>query len=112
RSVRMKGKKLGFHAFWDSAIGYYNKGMKCDAIAKKYDTFTEAEIAKICEGSVSDWAKVNAEQMREIYKLMPMGCEVTTISKQDHERMKQITTLQLHRGGYRLAKILNDIFDK
>ena len=112
RSVRMKGKKLGFHSFWDSAIGYYNKGMKCDAIAKRYDTLTEAEIAKICEGTVSDWAKVNAEQMREVYILMPMGSEVTAISKEDHERMKEITIQQLQRGGYRLAKVLNDIFDK
>ena len=56
--------------------------------------------------------QVNAEQMREIYTLMPMGGEVTSISKEDHERMKEITIQQLRRGGYRLAKVLNDIFDK
>ncbi|MBR7183764.1 MAG: hypothetical protein IKD41_07230 [Alistipes sp.] len=34
RSVKMKGKKMGFHSFWDASIGYYNKNLKCDQIAR------------------------------------------------------------------------------
>ena len=112
RSVKMKGKKLGFHTFWDGSIGYYNKGMKCDQIAAMYDTLTEAEIAQICQGTPNDWALANAEQMREIYTLLPVHSEVTEISEQNHERMKQIAMQQALVGGYRLAKVLNDIFSK
>jgi hypothetical protein len=112
RSVKMKGKKLGFHSYWDASIGYYNKGMKCDHIAAKYDTLTEAEIAAICEGTPNDWALTNAEQMREIYTLLPVHCEVTELPAQNHERMEQIVRQQALRGGYRLAKILNEIFSK
>ena len=112
RSVKMKGKKLGFHSYWDASIGYYNKGMKCDHIAAKYDTLTEAEIAAICEGAPNDWALANAEQMREIYTLLPVHCEVTELPAQNHERMEQIVRQQALRGGYRLAKILNEIFSK
>ena len=112
RSVKKNGTKLGFHSFWDGSIGYYNKGMKCDEIAAKYDTLTEAEIAQICEGNPNDWALANAEQMREIYTLLPMHSEVTTLPEQNHERMNQIVVQQALRGGYRLAKILNEIFSK
>lgn len=112
RSVLQKDKKLGFHSFWDAAIGYYNKGMKADEIAAKYDTLTDAEKAAICAGTPDDWAKQNAEEMREIYTLMPMGSEITTLPKESHARMKEITTRQMLRGGYRLANILNQIFSK
>lgn len=111
-SLRMKGKKYKFHAFWDSTIDYYHKGMKCDAIAKQYDTFTDKQIVEICKGNIANWAKVNAEQMREIYTLLPMNSEVTAVSEENHQRMKEITIQQMRRGGYRLAKVLNGIFDK
>lgn len=112
RSVKVKGKKLGFHSYWDASIGYYNKGMKCDQIAEKYDTLTEAEIAAICQGKPNDWATVNAIEMREIYTLLPMHSEVTEISEQNHAQMKEIAMQQALRGGYRLAKVLNEIFSK
>ena len=112
RSVKMKGKKMGFHAFWDASVGYYNKGLKCDQIAEKYDTLCDAEIAAICEGNANDWAAVNAVEMREIYTLLPMHSEVTEVSEQNHARMKEITMQQALRGGYRLAKVLNEIFSK
>ena len=86
--------------------------MKCDQIAEKYDTLTEAEIAAICQGKPNDWATVNAIEMREIYTLLPMHSEVTEISEQNHARMKEIAMQQALRGGYRLAKVLNEIFSK
>ena len=112
RSVKMNGKKLGFHSYWDASVGYYNKGMKCDHIAAKYDTLTDEQIAAICEGTPNDWATVNAIEMREIYTLLPMYSEVTEIPEQDHKRMEEIVRRQALRGGYRLAKILNEIFSK
>ncbi|MBQ9137380.1 MAG: S1/P1 nuclease [Alistipes sp.] len=110
RSVRMKGNKLGFHTFWDASIGYYNPKMKCDQIAEKYDTLTDEQIAEICKGTPDDWAKQNAIEMREIYTLMAMQSEVTEVDSARHERMKQIAMKQMLRGGYRLAKVMNDIF--
>jgi hypothetical protein len=41
-----------------------------------------------------------------------MHSEVTTLPEQNHERMNQIVVQQALRGGYRLAKILNEIFSK
>ena len=108
----MKGEKIGFHSFWDASVGYYNKDLKCDQIADKYDTLTDAEIAAICEGNANDWAAVNTVEMREIYTLLPMHSEVTEVSEQNHARMKEIAMQQALRGGYRLAKVLNEIFSK
>jgi hypothetical protein len=112
RSLLRKGKKLSFHAFWDSAIGYYNKGMTCDAIAEKYDTLSDEEIAAICAGTPDDWNRVNAEEMREIYSLIKMGGNEEDIPEENHERMKEIAMRQMLRGGYRLAHVMNTIFSK
>ena len=73
---------------------------------------TEEQIAEICQGTPNDWALVNAEQMREIYTLLPVHSEITEISEQNHARMEEIVRQQALRGGYRLAKILNEIFSK
>ncbi len=112
RSLLNNGKKLGYHSFWDSAIGYYNKGLTADAIAAKYDTLSAEEIAAICAGTPDDWAKQSAVEMREIYELLPMGSELKDVPEQTHERLKEITTRQLLRGGYRLAHVMNTIFSK
>lgn len=112
RSVMMKGKKMGYHTFWDAAIGYFNKGLKADAIAAKYDTLTEAEIEEITKGTPAEWAKVQAEQMRRIYQVMPMHSEVTELTEEEYAELKELTMRQMLRGGYRLAKVLNDIFSK
>lgn len=112
RSILNNGKKLGFHSFWDAAIGHFHKGMRCDEIAAKYDTLTDAEIAAICAGTPDDWAKVNAQEMREIYDLLPMGSELTKVSEENNARMREITIQQMLRGGYRLAHVMNTIFSK
>jgi hypothetical protein len=91
---------------------YYNKGMTCDAIAEKYDTLSDEEIAAICAGTPDDWNRVNAEEMREIYSLIKMGGNEEDIPEENHERMKEIAMRQMLRGGYRLAHVMNTIFSK
>ena len=112
RSVRVKGKKVGFHTYWDGAVGYYHKGMKCDQIAEMYDTFTDEQIAEICSGNPDSWVAVNAAEMQEIYTLLPAKSEVTELSEQTHAKIKEIVVRQVQRGGYRLAHIMNEIFKK
>ena len=86
--------------------------VKLAAMGYAIDTLTEEQIAEICQGTPNDWALVNAEQMREIYTLLPVHSEITEISEQNHARMEEIVRQQALRGGYRLAKILNEIFSK
>ena len=112
RSIKMNGKKVGYHSYWDSAIGHFNKDMKCDAIAAKYDTLTPEQIANICTGTPSEWARVQAKEMRKIFVLLPTHCEYNDISDQTKQELAELTTEQMLRGGYRLAMILNNIFSK
>ena len=112
RSFYNKGKKSSYHGFWDGAIGYYNKRMDCVAIAEKHDTLSEAEIKEICKGTPDDWARENAKEMREIFRLFPNGSKLEDISEEAHARMAEITNRQMLRGGYRLAHVINQIFSK
>lgn len=106
-----EGKKFKFHTFWDSSIGFCHKGMNCADLQRTYDTLSAEEIAKICEGTPSDWAYTNAVEMREAHQLINPDTDYDELSDEQKARIKAITEKQMLRGGYRLAHILNEIFN-
>ena len=110
-NLRVKGKKTRSHSFWDSSPSFFHKGWTCEDFARELDTMSETEIAAICEGTPDDWAHENALAMREIFKLLPAACEYTDLPESDKERMREISDRQIVKAGYRLAAILNGIFD-
>ncbi|MBQ5635627.1 MAG: S1/P1 nuclease [Alistipes sp.] len=106
----LNGKKYKFHTFWDGSIGFYHKGMSCDEIQRKYDTLSSEEIAEICKGTPSDWAYVNAVEMRESHQLINSDTDYDELADEQKDRIRQIAVQQMLRGGYRLAHVLNEIF--
>ena len=50
--------------------------------------------------------------MREVYKLIPRDAEYTQLPEQDRQRAVEICEQQMLRGAYRLAHVLNEIFQK
>lgn len=108
----LNGKKYKFHTFWDGSIGFYHKGMNCEELQRKYDTLSAEEIAEICKGTPSDWAYVNAVEMREAHMLINPGIAYEELNVQEVERARELCVQQMLRGGYRLAHVLNEIFKK
>jgi hypothetical protein len=92
----------------------FNLGEVCDAVCEyiKDPEVDLLEIIKAPDFTTGGYLLYDKEQMREIYTLLPVHCEVTELPAQNHERMEQIVRQQALRGGYRLAKILNEIFSK
>lgn len=109
-SILDKGKKVHWHRFWDRSAGYFHRGWSCTDFAKKIDTLSEKEIAKICKGSVEQWAKQNGKEMREPYSLLVRHTELKSMPEENIKRMTELVDMQILRGAYRLAYIINDIF--
>ena len=110
-SIFHKGKKVHWHKFWDSSAStYFHKGWTCQDYQKNLDVLTPKQIAKICKGTPEQWAKQNGKEMREPYSLLIRHTELSEMPQENIERMTEIVDLQILRGGYRLAHIINDIF--
>lgn len=110
-SIFVNGRKTGSHSFWDSSPSRFHKGWTCEDFARGLDTYSEAEIAAICEGSPEEWAHGNAAAMRETFRLLPASCEYADLPEDDKARMRDISDRQIVMAGYRLAAVLNGIFD-
>ena len=101
-----------FHKFWDASPAYLHKGWTCEDFHRNLDKMKRKQIAKIVEGTAEDWARQNGAEMREVYKLIPRDAEYTQLPEQDRQRAVEICEQQMLRGAYRLAHVLNEIFQK
>lgn len=71
------------------------------------DSWKDEQIAEVCKGDIFQWATESAAASRHIYDLKP-GETVTSAMIVAERRF---TEGQIRLAGYRLAKVLNDIFD-
>jgi hypothetical protein len=110
-SIFYKGKKVHWHKFWDSSAStYFHKGWTCQDYQKNLDKLSPKQIAKICKGTPEQWAKQNGKDMREPYSLLIRHTELDEMPSENVARMVEIVDLQILRGAYRLAYVINDIF--
>lgn len=108
-------KKTNLHKVWDSsileesmgdldALGYAKK------LSRRITTAYKKEAKLWVEGDVEQWANESHELAKEYAYGLPSG--KTPRLEQDYvDDGQRIVDLQLEKGGVRLAKILNDIFE-
>ena len=77
-------------------------------MAELLDTSSEAEIAEICKGDVFDWGE-DAARTATPLRHYKAGDEIDPV-KFKHENLA-IGELLIRKAGYRLAKVLNEIFE-
>lgn len=110
-SIYIAGKKINIHSFWDSQIWkYLGKGWGYSDFANEADTATQKEIAQIIEGDIFDWASRNAKDAWPAHHLTGASHEERELDSFYPETMRQLAYQQLRNAGYRLAKVLDDIF--
>ena len=105
--VVFKGKSMKLHTFWDSAVfeKYYPVGF--GDLAFLADTATPKEIREITEGDIFDWAGRTAEKCWPLHNRWKEG---DTLPDLYPIELRPVLLGQLRDAGYRLAKVLNDIF--
>jgi len=119
--IEFKGKTMKFHAFWDSEILniYPNSGKDLAALV---DQCSLNEIREITKGDVFDWAADAGKSCRPVIEeYMPsvetdkngsaMNITPIVIPKNYPREHRDVLFSQLRKAGYRLAAILNEIYN-
>jgi hypothetical protein len=105
-------KKQSYVSYWEhtSVAGTFN--WKSNEFVHQLNRKSAEQIAAITKGSITNWVTKNAAEYREIYSLLENG---TTFSQKDfrnwQNKIYPISTEQVAIAGYRLAAILNGLFD-
>ena len=107
-SVKYEGKKKTYHGIWDGLsilelYPEYNKDY--DKFRDKLDNLSPKKQAKMCEGSVDDWALETIKDCRVIYDWAKPNDE---LDRQFLLKHRKATLRQYHRAAYRLAHVLNE----
>jgi hypothetical protein len=106
--VTYGNKKTDFHRLWDAGLVGATHPWSYSDLAQILDISNSNEIAEICKGDVFDWGEDAARTATplRIYKADAV------INKQEFMHQHLATgELLLRKAGYRLAKVLNEIFE-
>ena len=107
-SLYYEGKKTTYHKVWDgmSILELYPEyGEDYAKFKAKMDNLSPKKRAKMCEGTVEDWALETAKDCRVIYDWAKPN---DNIDREFLLKRRKLTLQQYHRSVYRLAHVLNE----
>ena len=106
-NIVFSGQDVSYHTVWDSQIIEHRHKWFYTEWQHQLDRCSKKEKKAIGEGSVRDWFHDTALVTRQVYDAVPRN------SKQDKDflnAMSPVAERQILKAGYRLARILNEIF--
>ena len=104
--ITYDGKATTMHKIWDSdVIATLHKDKTPREVADMIDNCSKKEIAKITAGKTYDWAADCARTSQPVHEV-PEGAVLTKEYAKENQALME---MQLRKGGYRLAKILNQV---
>ena len=109
--IKVGGKRVHFHNFLDKAYDHFNKGVALSDFYEQNGRLSKSKQKKLCKGDVTAWVKKNLPLYRECYIYLPEGTEANNLSKKEQFRLKEITDRLQIEAGYRLAYLINGIFE-
>ena len=108
--VYYEGKKTVYHNVWDGKsllVLYPELGKDYELFRQKMDTYSAKQRAKICRGTLHDWASDAGKRCRPIYN----GVEPNDHLDRDFLlKYRKVSEGQAMRSAYRIAHLLNEIF--
>lgn len=105
--VQWFGQGSNLHKVWDkNLIDSY--GMTYTELATELDKVSRKERKQIQEGTIYDWVDESHKICGELYDSVKVGEKLGYRYTYDYN---DLLFQQLQRGGFRLAKVLNDLFD-
>lgn len=109
--VTIDGKVEKVHAMWDSKIIDRNhKGCSAMQLAEEFDIYTAEQIAAVQQGTPEDWYAETVAATTRALEMIPADGVLT-----DENYFNKAIVIAEERqtvAGYRLAMVLNAIFDK
>ena len=101
------GRGTNLHKVWDANM-INDYGMSYTELTESLPKLTKKQKKSIQEGTVYDWVEESQDLANEIYKSVEVG---EKLSYRYSYVWWHTVEVQLQRGGLRLAKVLNEIFE-
>jgi S1/P1 Nuclease. len=105
--VQWFGQGSNLHRVWDQNL-IESYGMTYTELAHELDKVPTKKIKKIQEGTIYDWVDESHEICGELYDSVKVGDK---LGYQYTYNYNDLLFEQLQKGGLRLAKVLNDLFE-
>lgn len=107
--VTLNNNKYSYHTIWDSNIIDLNHKWGYTEWQQQLDRCSKKEKEKITAGSPRDWFHETAIACRIIYEMANANSE---LGKDFLNEAIHLGESQILKAGYRLASVLNELFDK
>ncbi len=107
-TVKFFGRDNNLHSVWDGRILESGHNWSYTEWADQLDILSPEEASAVAAGSFDDWAKETLDIASVVYRSFPEGKK---ISYNEVAEWTPTIEQQLLRGGLRLARVLNSIFD-
>ena len=106
-----KGKKLGYHRFWDHCLGREGRvKWEYEELAAAVDKVSKKRAAEIQSGSLEDWGRDIIRLAQRSIEIVPKGTDVAYMSEEQTDAVRELVYEAAVLGAYRLAYVLNTIF--
>jgi hypothetical protein len=105
--VEWFGRGTNLHSVWDESM-INDWDMSYFELANNAKYLSKKQVKSIEKGSLIDWVDEVHELTMEVYKSVVEGENLRY--RYSYEHFGTVRT-QLQKGGIRLAKVLNEIFD-
>lgn len=105
--VKVFGTETNLHSAWDTAIPEAAHRWSYSEWQREIDRLSDDEAVLIVAGEPRDWIGETHALCCEVYRTTPAGTE---ISYDYIDRATPVIERQLLKGGYRLARLLNEIY--
>lgn len=105
--VRFFGRNTSLHSMWDSALVEAAHKWSYTEWQNQIDRLSDDEVALIGAGDPEQWLRETHQICMEVYAETPEG------SNASYDYVAKFTPVierQLLRGGHRLARLLNEIY--
>ena len=109
--LTFNGNQMAYHGLWDSSLrhGYPEWKGDLDTYCENFDTFSAEEKLALSAGSPEDWLRESGRECHVIYDWAKPGDVITSEFFIAH---RDLAKMQAVKAGYRLARVLNELFGK
>lgn len=107
--VKFKNKETSYHALWDSGLIEASHYWSYTEYRHQLDRYSDAERIAMSKGTPADWFHESAKDCFVIYDWAKPDDE---LGKDFINQAHELAEMQIVKAGYRLARILNELFDK
>ncbi len=115
RGIALKNKKksVKFHGFWDGSPGFTRKGWSYEKYAAEVDNLTPKQVKKIVKkGNFDYWGRDIIKQSFRAYEITPNGTDISKLTAEEKADVLALADEMAMKAAYRLAYVLNEIFNK